>query len=175
MDHGRVEIDACEPKDAIDRYFALVSQTTNTAGLGTATIDRVVVRGTNLQGQASGEVLAQGTSAGVEVDFTIRERNESGLVAVSVDDISNVQIMTCPLVDLEGKPLQFRNGCHRVRVDLGRIELNSGKYSILVWVAGAVTGQLFVRSQGNAPFRVVAENNTWSKFVRPVVPVVDGQ
>jgi lipopolysaccharide transport system ATP-binding protein len=175
MDHGRVEVDAREPKDAIDRYFELVSQATNTAGLGTATVDNVVVRGANYQGDASGDLLAQGTSAIVDVDFTIHEDRESALVAVSVDDISNVQIITCPLVDSTGKPLEFRKGAYRVRVDLGKVELNSGKYSILVWAAGAATGQLLVRSQGNAPFRVVAKDNTWSKFVRPVVPVVDRQ
>jgi lipopolysaccharide transport system ATP-binding protein len=175
MDHGRVEVDAREPKDAIDRYFELVSQATNTAGLGTATVDKVVVRGANYQGEASGEVLAQGTSATVEVDFTIHEERESALVAVSVDDISNIQIITCPLVDSGGNPLEFHTGTYRVRVDLGKVELNSGKYSILVWAAGAATGQLLVRSQGNAPFRVVARDNSWSKFVRPVVPVVDRQ
>ena len=170
MDHGCVEVDAFEPKDAIDRYFALVKESTNTAGLGTASVDKVMLRGFDQHGNPSSEVIAQGTNANVEVDFTINEGSEPARVSVSIDDISNNQVLTCPLVDVTGQPMKFRIGNHCVKVDLGKIELNSGKYSILVAATGAITRNTLVRSQGNASFRVHSNTHAWAHFVRPISP-----
>jgi lipopolysaccharide transport system ATP-binding protein len=170
MDHGQVDVDADDPKDAIDRYYSLVSEDKNVAGLGTVVIDAVTMRGFNEEGNPSGDTLAQGTSACVDVEFTVREEGEAALLSLSIDDIGYAQVITCPLVDGSGQPLEFGKGRHKVSVDLGKVELNSGKYSILVYAAGAVTRHLLVRSQGNAPFRVIAKNNAWSKLVRPIVP-----
>ena len=172
MDHGQVDVDADDPKDAIDRYYSLVSEDKNVAGLGTVVIDAVTMRGFNEEGNPSGDTLAQGTSACVDVEFTVREEGEAALLSLSIDDIGYAQVITCPLVDGSGQPLEFGKGRHKVSVDLGKVELNSGKYSILVYAAGAVTRHLLVRSQGNAPFRVIAKNNAWSKLVRPIVPTI---
>jgi hypothetical protein len=172
MDHGQVDVDADDPKDAIDRYYSLVGEDKNVAGLGTVVINAVTIRGFNEKGKPSGDTLAQGSPASIDVEFTVREEGETALLSVSIDDIGYAQVITCPLVDEAGQPLEFGRGEHKVTVDLGKVELNSGKYSILVSASGALTRHSLVRSQGNAPFRVTAKNNAWSKIVRPVVPSI---
>ena len=170
MDHGQVAVDADDPKDAIDRYYSLVGEDKSVAGLGTVVIDAVTIRGFDEAGMPSGDSLAQGSSATVEIEFRVREEGEAALLSVSIDDIGYAQVITCPLIDEDGQPMEFGKGGHKVKVDLGKVELNSGKYSVLVSAAGAVTRHSLVRSQGNAPFRVTAKNNSWSKIVRPIVP-----
>ena len=170
MEDGHAELDASEPKEAIDRYFALVRHEQQLAGLGTVEIDKVGIRGVDPDGKPSSEFLAQGCPAFVDLNFTVREPSEAAKVNVSIDDESGSQVITCPVVDENGRYLEFRQGTHRLHLDLGKIELNSGKYSVLVGARGAVSDSILVRSQGNCPFRVAAPMNLWSKIVRPVRP-----
>ena len=170
MEHGEVELDTLEPKDAIDRYLALVKHEQQLAGLGTVEINNVQIRGTDPDGNMSSEVLAQGCHAAVDLDFAVLEQSEAARISVSIDDESGSQVITCPVVDENGNYLEFRQGAYKLHLDLGKMELNSGKYSLLVASSGISSNKILVRSQGNSPFRVVAKNNMWSKIVRPVVP-----
>ena len=175
MDHGHVELDAREPKDAIDRYFSLVKHERQSAGLGTVEIHEAVVHGTDTEGRPSSEMLAQGCRASVDLDFSVHEEAELAKVSVSIDDESAAQVITCPLVDEKGNPIEYGKGRHKLHVDLGTMELNSGKYSILVGASGSISKKSLMRSQGNSPFRVIAKTNAWSKIVRPIVPSISQQ
>jgi lipopolysaccharide transport system ATP-binding protein len=170
MDHGIAELDATEPKVAIDRYFSLVQHDSNTAGLGTVTVDKVSIVGRDPHGNPSDDTLWQGFEAAVELEFTVSEENEPARISVSIDDISNAQVITFPLINDDNQPMEFGKGRHSINLSLGKIDLNSGKYSVLIGASGAKTRNSLARSQGNAPFRVIAENNAWSKIVRPIVP-----
>jgi len=170
MESGHVELDASEPKEAIDHYFALVRHEQQLAGLGTVEIEKVTIRGTDADGNPSSELLAQGHPASIELAFTVREQNETAKINVFIDDESGSQVITFPVVDENGRYLDFHKGAHRFHLDLGKIELNSGKYSVLVGARGTVSETILVRSQGNCPFRVSASMNLWSKIVRPVRP-----
>lgn len=172
MDHGHVELDAREPKDAIDRYFSLVRHDRQVAGLGTVEIHEAVIRGANTEGCPSSEILAQGCQASVDLDFTVHEESEMAKISVSIDDEAAAQVITCPLVDEKGDPIEYGKGRYKLQVDLGRMELNSGKYSILVGASGSRSQKSLMRSQGNSPFRVIAQTNAWSKIVRPIVPLM---
>ncbi len=170
MDHGIVELDAREPKLAIDRYFSLVQHDTNTAGLGTVTVDKVSILGKDPHGNTSYDTLWQGFKAAIELEFTVSEENEAARISVSIDDISNAQVITFPLMDKNSQPMEFGKGRYALNFSLGTVDLNSGKYSVLISASGAITRNSLARSQGNAPFRVIAENNAWAKIVRPIVP-----
>lgn len=172
MEHGQVDLDTNETTEAIDRYFSLVKHEQNLAGQGTVKVNKVTIMGTDSYGRPSHSVLTQGCNTVINLMFTVIEQDEPARMWVSIDDESASQIITCPLVDASGQHLEYTVGNYCVRIELGSMELNSGKYSILVSASGARSSKTLVRSQGNAPFRVIAAKNMWSKIVRPVVPIV---
>jgi lipopolysaccharide transport system ATP-binding protein len=170
MDHGLVELDASEPKDAVDRYFELAKHDKQLAGVGTVQLHDVSIQGVDQEGRTSHELLAQGCNATIYLDFTVLERKETARLNLSIDDESSAQVITSPLVGSDGQYLDYGPGRHRLRISLGALELNSGKYSLMISSFGSRTKNILVRIQGQSPFRITSSRNFWSKIVRPVVP-----
>lgn len=171
MDHGRMLVDTVNLPEALERYYALARHESQLSGSGDVRIDCVKIFGTDGQSLEENGILQQGSCASIELQFSVFPESETAKVCVAIDDHAASQVITYPLVDESGEGIGYGKGGHRVKLDLGRIELNSGKYSILVYAWGSRSKTSWVRSQGNAPFTVLARNHIWSKLVRPTVAV----
>jgi hypothetical protein len=116
-------------------------------------------------------VIPQGADTAVELELDTQAVGSDSLLFVHVDDATLTQMITVPTLDSEGGPLHLAPGMHHLRVPLGHLELNAGRYSMLVVVRDPVTGITRCRHQGLAPFTIHADRVHWSKFVRPAVAI----
>jgi hypothetical protein len=114
------------------------------------------------------ETVDQGVEAHVEL-FVRIHAGEMASVSVFVDDMAMSQVLAVPVKDASGELLRFEAGIHRLRVPLGKMEMNMGRYSLLVGVQSLRSSLALCRSQGMRPFRVLANSVSWSKIVREQV------
>lgn len=171
MEHGVAKIDSEDIGQAMERYMAMVTHSRQESGTGTAELHGVNIEG--VRPSQAGEpmpVLSQGDNLTLTTDFTITENGELARLTLAVDDETANQVITFPVVDEAGKPLPFRPGKYQVQVNLGPIELNAGKYSIMFGITGMTTQMLLIRVQGVCPFQVSSQISHWSTLVRPITP-----
>ena len=172
MEHGVAKIDSEDIGQAMERYMAMVTHSRQESGTGTAELHAVNIEGVRAsEAVGSMPVLSQGENLTLTTEFTITEIDEPARLTLAVDDETANQIITFPVVDEGGEALSFGPGRHQVQVNVGPIELNAGKYSIMFGITGMTTQMLLTRVQGVCPFQVLSQVSHWSKLVRPVTPV----
>ena len=79
-------------------------------------------------------------------------------------------VICMPIYDTVGKLNMFPAGVMEVQMSMGKLELNSGKYNIMVAVMDSGSNEVLTRVQGFNPFRVISDRVQWAKLVRHVVP-----
>jgi lipopolysaccharide transport system ATP-binding protein len=170
MDHGHVALETAEPQLAVNRYFMLAKAESKPSGTG-----GVEMHGVRFAGQAvsiSGDevLLQQGLEAILELDFSVNEDDEPASLHVTIADQSESAVIIYLLIGGSGEKLAYSRGRHKATLDLGRIELNSGRYSLQIGAEGRETGRIFCLQRAISPFAVRAGHNHWAKLVRHVVP-----
>ena len=165
MDHGRALLDSRNTGEAVASYYGTVREEARISGSGGAevlglklTIEGMVSSGADL-------VLPHGVMAQADLSIRIRE----GILAelsVYIDDATHSQVLVVPVNDALGRPIQLSPGIYDLNIPLGVLELNAGRYSLLVSVKDPRTEQALCRHQGLAPFTISASRTYWSKFVR---------
>lgn len=167
LSHGRCELDTPSVGEGVDHYFAMVPVEQNTSGAGGATIHEAVIEGRDATGEARVE---QGAPLRLSVRLSVRGAASSGAtVRVFVEDEGMSPVVCLPVESNPGRPWLVQNGEWSVELDLGRCELNAGKYSVMIAVSDAESSVVMVRAQGLTPFRVASEQTHWGKIVRPAV------
>ena len=73
-----------------------------------------------------------------------------------------------PVVCYPGISTEWQAGTASMRLPLGQVELNAGRYSIVVVAAGAEDGVCLCRAQGLTPFFVQADKFEWAAVVRRI-------
>ena len=169
MDHGHTVLDTDQPGVAINHYYGLVSGAQQVSGTGEARVVDVQLVADGMRRESELLVIPQGADTAVELELDTQAVGSDSLLFVHVDDATLTQMITIPTLDVDGKALHLAPGMHRIRVPLGQLELNAGRYSMLVVVRDPVTGITRCRHQGLAPFTIHADRVHWSKFVRPAV------
>ncbi|MEI6141558.1 MAG: ABC transporter ATP-binding protein [Mariniphaga sp.] len=165
---GKIIHDARNPADGIGTYFSMIESKKETFGSGEATIcDPCMLSETNIR-LTENIVLEHGETPKFEFDLIIQSSVKNVKVILSIIDESGNGIVFLPIQDKNNLDTIFHSGKYRLRVSLGRIELNAGKYSFLVAITDAETRIVLLRQEGLCPFRVKGESNTYSKIVRPV-------
>lgn len=114
---------------------------------------------------SEGCTVQQGSEAVVDLHVRINE-GRKGVVSVYVDDATLSQVLIVPVADARGEHLVLEPGEHRLRVPLGNLEMNAGRYSLLVGIRDPQDDSGLCRHQGLHPFTVLADRVYWSKFVR---------
>jgi lipopolysaccharide transport system ATP-binding protein len=171
MDHGRPVLDTDQPGVAINHYYGLVSAVQQVSGTGEAKVLQTILNAEGMQREGDVIVVRQGAEAMVDLELDNGPSGAGSELYVHVDDATLSQMITVPIRDVSGAPLLLGPGKHRIQVPLGRLELNAGRYTLLVVVRDAVTGTTRCRHQGLAPFTIHADRVHWSKFVRPAVAI----
>lgn len=168
MDHGRCVLSTEETGLAINHYYGLARSEQQVSGAGGARVIAAVL--TDAQGAAlpADAIVEQGARSALRLHVRVEEGGSAEL-GVFFDDASLAQVMGVPVMDADGSPLVLGPGEHRIAVPLGPVELNAGRYSVMVSLRHAGTHELLCRHQGLAPFTVRAAKVHWSKIVRPAV------
>ncbi|MEZ4805925.1 MAG: ABC transporter ATP-binding protein [Flavobacteriales bacterium] len=165
MDHGRTVMDTTEPGVAVNHYYGLVKNKGVVSGSGGAEVMKATL-------SINGEALEQDDPSidqGGQVEVTLRIRvSVPGKVraTVFVDDATLSQMLGVPVMDMNGEHIEFGPGEHLVKVPLGALELNAGKYAIMVVIVDTEDGRSICRHQGLLPFRINADRVYWAKFIR---------
>lgn len=159
MERGRSVLDTKDSSQAIDRYFDMIPHELLEAGSREATLESISLVGAGR--------MRHGNLGNVDMAFSIAPSVNSALATVYIADESMMPLVCMPLYDEHGKLLRFQPGHHKMRVNLGRIDVVSGKYSLIVLIEDEVTRRILLRSQGLNEFRVFSERAHWGKIMRP--------
>lgn len=172
MERGQIGLDSTDMGLAMDRYMSAFSIERRITGTGGARIleARLFVEGEPVEDKDP--VVDQGKEGLVDLLLQVDE-GERAMVSVFVDDIAMSQVLAVIAKDQSGKTMELSGGTHRMRVPLGKLEMNMGTYSILVGVKSLDSSLSLCREQGLRPFRVRSNNVAWSKIVREQVSTVE--
>lgn len=168
MQRGQVLLDSSDMGAAMDLYLRAFDTPQRVTGTGDAAVVdiRLLVDGVPMEG--TDPVVDQGREGMVELTVHVAD-HERASIAVYVDDIAMSQVLAVPVKDAQGERIILGGGTHRLRVPLGKLEMNMGPYSLLVGVRSEISGLSLCRAQGLMPFRVRSHSVTWSKIVRDQV------
>jgi len=170
MDHGRPILDASEPAEGIDRYYAMVSLEEQQSGTGQAKILNLGLCNDSGQIITDKEIRLQPQkSASVLLDLEVQGAGNPAQVSLYIMDEGMTPVMCLPVHDSSGELMAIPPGRHTLNVPLGIIELSAGKYSFTVTVMDQSTKVSLTRVQGLLPFRVFCDKVHWSNFVRPAI------
>lgn len=168
MDHGVPVMDTKEPGLAIDHYYGLVRNTQQLSGSGGAEVLGARLEVAGLPLDVEHPSVRQGSHAVIELTVRVAPGLRPAEAVVFVDDATMSQMLAVPVRSADGEPILLPPGDHRLRVPLGPLELNAGRYSVLVVLRNPIDGTTLCRHQGLLPFRIQANRVFWSKFVRNV-------
>jgi hypothetical protein len=113
--------------------------------------------------------IAQGIELAVSIHLRLSKRVENGELNLVIRDGAMAPVITLPLYKIrEGKTLSSP-GDYLLEIELGKVELNGGKYSFVVYMRDSKSGINLGRVEGVCPFQVVASSHYYSRIVRPVV------
>lgn len=168
MQKGQLQLDTTNLGEAMDRYMSAFTVDHRITGTGGAEVLDVQVEVNGIRLQDPEPVVEQGEEGVVELTLRVDEGERAG-VAVYVDDIAMSQVLVVVAKDRNGQPIVLEGGTHRLRIPLGKLEMNMGTYSILVTIWSYVSELSLRRVQGLRPFRVRSHSVNFSKIVREQV------
>jgi lipopolysaccharide transport system ATP-binding protein len=173
MEHGSVSLATNDVGEGAARYVSSITAGQAVSGNGRAQVRSIRVRVDGGRFLEAGDLMRPGSSLELELEVAAAGVVGDYEMMVSIDDEAMTQIYCFPVEDDRGQVVRFRGGVVTVRLDLGRIELNTGRYSFLVHVRESDTQEFALRHQGLLPFVVRAERVQWGKVVRRVQPQTD--
>jgi lipopolysaccharide transport system ATP-binding protein len=169
MEKGRSVLDAKEPSDAIDKYYALVEGEVSEAGTGDVQIlDCAIVRSGQTEPDGQPKIW-QGDEGSVRLTFEVGGNASSAELSVFVMDETGSPLLGAPVMSAPKTKKVFPVGRHVVEVPLGRLDLNAGKYHCTLAFRDPQSGLTVNRTQGLGVFRIVADKSHWARIVRPAV------
>lgn len=171
MQKGQLLMDTTNLGEAMDQYMSAFTVDRRITGTGGAEVLDLQLLVDNEPLQDPEPVVDQGKEGIIELSLRVDQGERAG-VSVFVDDIAMSQVLAVTAKDHAGQPIVLGGGIHRLRIPLGKLEMNMGTYSILVGVKSFVSTLSLCRVQGLRPFRVRSHSVNWSKIVREQVSMV---
>lgn len=170
LDHGKVLVDSNDVAIGIDQYFSLLSHEAHVFETGGSRILDLQLTSEGQLLEGPNPMIRHGQDVSVRLTLQL---SEEATVLLLIRDESQTPIIAVPLLD-ERERIKLPRGELQLGIPLGNIELNSGKYSFVVFIWDIQTEQILARTQGICPFRVLAEKNYVAKLVRPAMPTISG-
>ena len=170
MEKGQAVVDANEPAEAIDRYYALVETSINEAGAGGVKIHSCIVHAENQLNEREAElIISQGECGFVQVDFEVSIGVHGSELQVIIMDETGAPLVGIPVMRSQDERHVFPTGRHTIKVPLGVLELNAGKYHLALVFRDAFSYLTLNRTQGLGVFRVFAAKPYTARIVRPAL------
>ena len=166
LQRGTTLIDAAEPQDGISCYFSMLKHESQVSGSGGAVLERFVLHANGGLIEGDDPVIDQGRDVAIDLVFRLEDGSGDSRLRVSIDDETQRQVIGYTLLGSDGEPRVFSPGRHAIRIDLGPLDLNAGRYSFLVNVSQIGDRLSLLRQSAVRPFRVKADSLLWAKVVR---------
>lgn len=167
LKNGRTLVEAANPAEGIDCYYSMIELDKQVSGTGEAELlgFSLVIDGVEINDNEP--QIPQGTVAYADLRLRIAGPRKGAQLSVYIHDEALTPIVCVPVIDEADDPLCVKVGHWHIRVPLGSLELNAGKYSFVIAVRDADTLLSLCRLQGVLPFRIFASKSHWGKVVRP--------
>ena len=168
MKQGLSFLHTKEVHEGIDAYLSLFPIDANIAGTGGALISKVHLICPEILSDTLAEepIIPQGSQVYLEFEITNYTALQACL-SIYIMDNSISPVICYYASNQASHPLnKVPKGLTKLRVNLGSLELNAGRYSFVVAVSDPLTKQSLTRVQGICPFRIRADNVQWGQFVR---------
>jgi lipopolysaccharide transport system ATP-binding protein len=168
MNAGQVVCDTDSVELGIDRYLELFPQEKQLAGTGEAIVENLVLSsgGRSWSGEEEGS-LRQGEELTVSFDVRITNPKIRGVCAnLAIHDQGMDPVIAYRDNGEANGVRLLPSGSGRFTIALGKIDLNAGKYSLLIAVRDPDGRQTLARVQGLGTFRVIADIVSWGRIHR---------
>jgi len=173
LDHGASVLDSTNISQGIDKYIGMIKPDQLVSGTGMAKITRFEILIDDTPVNEDEPCITQGAQITVLMECSLDTSIEYAQVIMQINDMSMSALVTLPVHGPDGHMLIITPDVHRFKIPLGKVDLNTGKYSFVLVIKEARTSLVLVRLQGQVPFRVVAPATYWGPIVRPVVPLAN--
>jgi lipopolysaccharide transport system ATP-binding protein len=168
LKQGRILQQSTSVSEAIQTYMACFEHPVGISGTGDARISNVSL---SIQGippvESSGIAhIPHGSNIELSVDLEMHCKHPSTQLTITILNMSFDGAIDYPDVPHIWSPHSSGiSRCH-LRVPLGKIELNGGRYSLMVCLTDRSTGICLGRHQGLTPFIVQSPSVSWGTVVR---------
>jgi lipopolysaccharide transport system ATP-binding protein len=175
LDRGQKLLDATNPADGIDRYYSLMEHHLKISGTGEAeivSIDFILDDGGCRKTESPSDscfIISQGVSATARLKFDVLRENSMVAINLVVVDASMTPIIAVPVYSSNGEAAALAGPHIEIDIPLGKIELNSGQYSITINITDISTREVLLKAQGLMPFRVRSSRTDWARIIRPAL------
>lgn len=174
MDHGRVLRDCLNPSEGIDQYYELVKHERQVTGSGGAEILGFELISNGHRESSEEPSIPQGSDLIAVIHLKVAGAIAGAKIALEVHSVARMPVITFPIHEQNNsKPICLPPGEYRLNIPLGKIELNSGKYSFVAGIINVESEDVLLRAQGLCPFRVSASRCYWGSVVRHVTPEIE--
>ncbi|MCE2693097.1 MAG: ABC transporter ATP-binding protein [Verrucomicrobiaceae bacterium] len=169
MKNGRVAVQTSNIAQGIGAYMECFDARVAVSGSGKAVVESAqIIVGDILTTQQSGKIceIGQGEEAELLIDANIESTCLPVILTLYILDQGMNPVICYPDISNDWQPAE--SGHHRahIRVSLGPLELNAGRYSFVVQFQEKASSKYPGRIQGLAPFSVRAKNLFWAPIVR---------
>jgi len=170
MQRGQADLHTTKVYDGVEKYLSLFSIESNLAGTQEAEIKDCYLISSDLANQGSETKICtidQGSPAILSLTIINNSSVKGRLHVYIMDNTQNPVICYCAPDELDDHAFNnIKPGFTQLRVDLGFIELNAGRYSFTVAVVNMISLKTLIRHQGLYPFQVSAKYVHWGQFIR---------
>ena len=168
MERGVLICDTLSIAEGIDSYFSQFPTETAVAGTGGAAIENIQLHTKDKSWKSNEEAtLYQGDE--LSVLFNVRVLAPECCKArftVQIMDQGFDPIIFIVSPEYDVSTCSVSPGLYHLKMGLGEIDLNAGKYSLVISVEDADTCIRLVRIQGFGKFRVISNLVHWARIVK---------
>jgi lipopolysaccharide transport system ATP-binding protein len=168
MEKGILKRDTLSIAEGIDSYLSLFPTETTVAGTGGAVIENIQIRSKDKSWTDDEEAtLLQGEELSVLFDVKMLDlKCKNSRFSIHVMDQGFEPIIAFLASKSGTLTFTMSPDFYRVRMELGKIDLNVGKYSLVISIENADSRIRLARIQGFGKFRVISESMQWGIVVR---------
>ena len=164
MNHGEIECESNEISEVVTAFLNHYASPTQRSGTGESRFEDCSLIEIDENGNRRKVTKIQQSTLG-EIEVTLITE-----VAVTLNCQIDTAMLT-PLISLakhnqNGDPEVYPPGRHKITINLGRIDLNAGKYSVILMAATPERPQITCRQQGIISLIVSSEIVAWCPIVR---------
>lgn len=166
---GCVLCDALDPAEGIQTFLSLIEikeDIFTTGEISVGTFYLVTSSGNILPENA---ILNHCENISVHFDLHINSSQITSHLILCILDASANGVIYFPVNNSDGSEPIFTQGIYNLSISLGALDLNGGKYSIMVALFDVYSKALLLRRQGICPFQISGATYTSAKIIRPAV------
>lgn len=170
IDHGEILLDSPNTSTGIDQYFGLGKHEIRVSGTEEAEIYSLELMVNGQTVECLEPSIPHGSELSFKIKLQVHNDRLSAYMQINISDEAMHQVVCMPVNNINGELKILPSGLLELKASMGKVELVSGKYSMMVAVMDIVSNEVLTRVQGLSSFRITSEKVQWGKIVRPIVP-----